>query len=260
MQKLLRQAESSLVLIEDLAGKPWNTILAYPRGDSRTCKSRIKELKKIGIRQVEFSGNVQIGKVQVLGKGSTSIVIKALLKGKKTALKIRRADSNRPSVVREVELQKLANKAGVGPKIFASSRNIVAMELVNGTDILQWVKDLKGRGSAAMLRSRIVEILRQCFLLDSIGLDHGELSNLRKHIIVGNKATILDFETASLSRRVSNVTATTQYLFIGGPVASAVRKRLGLTDISGIIAFLRDYKNDRSKKSFDRILVKLRLL
>ncbi|MCS4538974.1 MAG: serine/threonine protein kinase [Thaumarchaeota archaeon] len=260
MQKLLQQAESLLVPIEDLAKKPWRAILAYPRGDLRTCKGRIKEFKSLGIKQVEFSGNVTIGNIQVLGKGCTSIVVKAMLNGKRIALKIRRTDSNRPSVVREVELQKLANKTGVGPKVFASSRNVVAMELLDGTDILQWVKNLKGKGSTTVLRSRIIEILQQCFLLDSIGLDHGELSNLRKHVIVGDKAGILDFETASLGRRVSNVTATAQYLFIGGPAASAIRRRLGLTDVSGIIAVLRDYKKGRSKKSFHRILTKLKLL
>ena len=249
-----------LVPIENLAQKPWNTILAYPRGDVRTCKGRIKELKRLGIKQVEFSGHVMIANIQVLGKGCTSIVVKAMLNGKKIALKIRRTDSNRPSVVREVELQKLANKTGVGPKVFASSRNVVAMELLNGTGILQWVKNLKGKGSTAVLRSRILEILEQCFSLDSIGLDHGELSNLRRHVIVGDKAAILDFESASLDRRVSNVTATAQYLFIGGPAAPAIRRRLGLTDVSDIIAVLRNYKKGRSRKSFNRILMKLKLL
>jgi putative serine/threonine protein kinase len=257
---LLLQVESSLVPIEGLAEKPWNTILAYPRGDSRTCKSRINELKGLGIKEVEFSGNIKIGNVQVLGKGCTSVVVKALLDGEKIALKIRRTDSNRPSVIREVQLLKLANKSGVGPKVFVASRNVIAMELAKGTNILQWVKDLKGKGSTNMLRNRIYEILQQCFLLDSIGLDHGELSNLRKHVIIGDGITILDFETASLTRRVSNVTTAAQYLFIGGPVAPAIRRRLGLADVSGIITVLRDYKNDRTREAFDKILVKLKLL
>ena len=257
---MLQPAESLLVQVEDLAKKPWNAILAYPRGDSKTCKSRIKELKKLTIKQVELSGDVKIGNIRVLGKGCTSIVVKATLGGKNVALKIRRTDSNRPSVIREVELQKLANKAGVGPTVFASSRNVVAMQLADGTDILSWVRNLKGKESTAVLKNRILDLLQQCFSLDSIGLDHGELSNLRKHVIIGDKATLLDFETASLTRRVANITATSQYLFIGGPAAPAIRRKLRLTDVSGIIAVMRNYKNDRSEKSFNRILSKLKLV
>ncbi|MBM3898442.1 MAG: serine/threonine protein kinase [Thaumarchaeota archaeon] len=257
---MLQQTESSLVSIEGLAEQPWNNILAYPRGDSRTCKSRINELRSLGVKKVEFSGNVRIGNVRVLGKGCTSLVVKALLAERKVVLKIRRTDSNRPSVAREVQLLGLANKAGVGPTVFAASRNVIAMELADGTDILQWVKGLQGKGSTGVLRGRIREILQQCFALDSIRLDHGELSNLRKHVIVGDRTTILDFETASLTRRVSNVTAAAQYLLIGGPVASTIRRRLGLTDVSDIVAVLRNYKNGRSRESFDRILMTLKLL
>lgn len=256
---MLQRAESSLVAVEDLGKQPWRNALAYPKPSPRTCKARVEELRKLGIVSVEFSGNVKIGNLHVLGKGCTSIVVKAFWNDGVTALKIRRTDSNRPSVERETALQRLANKAGVGAKVLASSKNLLIMELIEGIDVVGWIKQLRGKGSTKLLRSRLSEVLRQCFVLDSIGLDHGELSNLRKHVLIDERVAILDFETASLNRRVSNVTSAAQYLFIGGPVAARVRRKLGLKDVGKIIDALRKYKNDRSEETFREILSQLKL-
>lgn len=257
---MLQQVRSLPVPVDDLSKSPWNNILAYPNGSAKICEARIKELKRLGIKKIEFSGRVQIGDVHILGKGCTSVVVKTWLDGKQVALKIRRVDSNRPSVVRETRLQKLANKVGVGPRTFAYTKNFLAMELIEGKDIPTWVKNLRGEGSTEILRNRISNLLKQCFALDSIGLDHGEISNLRKHVLVGEKVTMLDFETASQKRRVSNVTSATQYLFIGGPVASLVRKRLSSKDIEAIIQSLREYKKSPSEQTFQKLLAKLKLI
>lgn len=256
---LLHQAESSLVAIDDLAERPWNSILAYSSGSMKTCRARIREMKRLGVKYAEFSGSVRIGNVGVLGKGCTSIIVKAILDGNTVALKIRRTDSNRPSVIREAHLQCLANKVNVGAKVYGFTKNVLAMEIVEGSDIISWVKSLRGKGSTASLRNMLLEILTQCFALDSIGLDHGELSNFKKHVIIGKRAVIIDFETASLGRRAANVTSASQYIFIGGPVASTVRRRLGLKNVDAIIDALRQYKSERSEKSFRNALSKCRL-
>jgi len=44
---------------------------------------------------------------------------------------------------------------------------------------------LKGTGSAKKLKSTIKSMLEDCYRLDQIGFDHGELSNISKHVIVG---------------------------------------------------------------------------
>ena len=256
---MLQQVRSSIAQVSELSKPPWNNIIAYPAGSAKICRARIEELKSLGIREIEFSGPVQVGGVHILGKGSTSVVVKAWLDGKLVALKIRRVDSNRPSVVKETRLQELANSIGVGPRVFAFSKNFFVMEVIKGSDILTWVKNLKGKGSTQVLRNRIKDLLNQCFALDTIGLDHGEISNLRKHVLVDKKVTILDFESASQKRRVSNVTSAAQYLFIGGPVAKAVRKRLSLKDIEAMIQPLREYKREPSEQAFLYILAKLKL-
>ncbi|MEM2953985.1 MAG: serine/threonine protein kinase, partial [Candidatus Bathyarchaeia archaeon] len=100
------------------------------------------------------------------------------------------------------------------------------------------------------------EVLEQCWRLDKAGLDHGELSHAPKHMIVDseNRVFIVDFETASLNRKPSNVTSITQFLFISGAVADKITKKLGVGDKSVLIEALRRYKLDKSRLNFERIL------
>ena len=45
-----------------------------------------------------------------------------------------------------------------------------------------------------------------------------------KHVIVGkNKNTIIDFESSSMERRVSNVTSATQAFYIGSGISKIVK-------------------------------------
>jgi putative serine/threonine protein kinase len=89
-----------------------------------------------------------------------------------------------------------------------------------------------------------------------VGLDHGELSRAPKHIIVGidNSPCIVDFETASINRRVSNVTSVCQFLFIGSHLAKNLTKKIGKVDIKRLIHALKAYKQERTKENFEKVL------
>ena len=77
-----------------------------------------------------------------------------------------------------------------------------------------------------------------------IGLDHGELSRMPKHVIVGKKITIIDFESSSVERRVSNVTSATQAFFIGSGISKIVKPLCKVRlEKKKIISVLRKYIN-----------------
>ena len=164
-------------------------------------------------------------------------------------------------------MQKLANNLGVGPKFYKKSDNFILMEVVEGCEIPEWIRKLKGVGSKSSLRSIIKEVLDQCLRLDNGGIDHGELSNLKKHIIVGEKVSIIDFESSAIHRRMKNLTSAAQYLFIGGPVANKVRRMLGIKSMGNALNSLRRYKyamdcsySDSSKReSYQILLMELKL-
>ena len=92
-----------------------------------------------------------------------------------------------------------------------------------------------------------------------MGLDHGELSSISKHVIVGKKTSLIDFESSSTKRRVSNVTASCQAIFIGSGISKMVKKIYKIPPKSQMIKALRTYKNEQTRKSFEDVLKVLRL-
>jgi putative serine/threonine protein kinase len=154
----------------------------------------------------------------------------------------------------EAKLLRLANEVDVGPELIDSSKNFIIMEYLEGKKIIDWIRDLKGKGSAASLRATIRKVLEDCYSLDKIHLDHGELSHIHKHVIVGKKICIIDFESASVNRRTSNVTSATQSIFIGSGIANLVKKIIKVPNRKKLIASLKKYKNDQSRKNFEDVL------
>ncbi len=138
--------------------------------------------------------------------------------------------------------------------------DILAMELVEGLSLPAWLESLKGRGRRTRVRSIVRLLLEQCLRMDTYGLDHGELSRAHKNVIVSNdNATILDFESASLTRRPSNLTSLAQYLFIGGSIAKKMVRVLGPVDRDELLKCLRNYKTGGWKDAFEATVKVLRL-
>src|SRR5438309_3844331 len=244
----------SLVPLSKLAKEPYSLILGYPRATRGELSKRITELKKLGINGVSFTGSTIINNLAVLGKGYVGVVVLSNQGKKIVALKIRRIDSSRSEMGSEARLLRLANEVDVGPKLLDSSKNFMIMEYLEGKKIVDWIRELKGRGSAARLRTTIRKVLEDCYSLDKIRLDHGELSHIHKHVIVGNKVCIIDFESASVNRRTSNVTSATQSIFIGSGIANLAKKIIKEPNRKKLISSLRKYKNDQSRENFEGVL------
>ncbi len=217
---------------------------------------RLKELKGLGVKSVEFGGEKMAFDIPVLGKGYVGIVIVAHTDRGKVALKVRRVDADRSGMQREAEMLRRANGLDVGPTLLDTTKNFLLMEFVEGTLLPQWVEALRGRGTRSRIRRVLRGVLEQCWRLDEAGLDHGELSRAPKHIIIDENdcPRLVDFETASVNRRVSNVTSICQYLFIGSQAAKIIKKKVGEVDRKELINALKNYKQDRTRKSFKKIL------
>jgi len=251
--------KQSFLPINKLSNKPYSNILGFPRASQRQLQSRINELNKLKVRRISFEGNTLIGTLNVLGKGYVGIVVLGKMQDKKTAVKIRRTDSPRDGMKNEAKLLKIANDVRVGPKLIDSSKNFMVMEFLDGSRIIDWIKELKGKGSAAKIKKTARKILEDCYKLDQTGLDHGELSSITKHVIVGKKITLLDFESSSIDRRVSNVTSATQGLYIGSGISKYIKRIYKIPQKQKIIDALRAYKKEQTRESFDNVLSVLKL-
>ena len=248
------------ISIKKFSDEPYSKILGYPKATSRQIRSRINELEKLKIKSISVTGPTTLGKLAILGKGYVGIVVLAKKSSKQVALKIRRTDSQRKEMKNEAVLLKLVNSVNVGPKMFVASKNFLVMEYLEGVKISEWVNTLKGKGSTKKLKSTIRNVLEDCYRLDQIGFDHGELSNISKHVIVGKtKSTLIDFESSSTKRRPSNVTSVTQAIFIGSGIAKKVQKIYKNPSKEKIIEVLKQYKQEKTQENFEKLLKILKL-
>jgi putative serine/threonine protein kinase len=252
MRKVECRQRMTIQTINELSEEPFASIICYPKAIKTELKKRLSELRKLKITGLEFSGKKQIRNLRVLGKGCVGIVVIGLRGGRRVALKIRRTDADRKNMAREGWLLRKANEVGVAPKIIKACRNFLVMELISGDLFPDWVEKKVSREEICRV---LKDILEQCWRLDVIGLDHGELSHAPKHIIVNKeqKPVIVDFETASVERRPSNVTSACQFLFMNKSAAK-ISMKLGLEDKKSIIDALRCYKRNRSRTNFISVL------
>jgi len=251
--------KQSFVKISKITEPPYSNIWVYPKGTKAQIKSRIKELMALGVESISFQGKLEIGTISILGKGYVGIVVLGKIGRKKVAVKIRRNDSPRKNLKKEAELLKIINEHKIGPKLVAFSKNFLVMEYLDGEKIGDWVIDLKKKGGSSRLKTIIKKILEDCFRLDRIGLDHGELSNLSKHVIIGKKITIIDFESSSMNRKVSNVTSATQALCIGSGISKIISHVYRIPKKQKMITVLRRYKQEGTRDSFENLLSVLKL-
>jgi putative serine/threonine protein kinase len=245
---------SIIVPIKRLFEEPYASTVCYPRTEHTEIQNRIEELKQLGVESLEFSGKTRAASVPVLGKGYVGVVVIAHVCGERVALKMRRSDADRISLEHEAELLIRANNVNVGPKFLAVTKNFLLMQLIDGDLLEDWLETHRDK---ELIRKVFIEILEECWRLDEAGLDHGELSKAPKHLLVekSGKPFIVDFETASLERKVINVTSVCQFLFMGNSrVPKMVENVFGKRNRRELIIILKNFKKNTNRKNFEDLL------
>jgi len=244
---------SEYIPLEDVIGHDVGRFISWPRYDENIAKQRLGQLRELGIESIALGGRHRIQGYPLLGKGHAGVVLKALKGGEEVALKIRRTDSDRESMHREAEMLTLANKVGVGPMMHGFSEDFIAMEKITGPYLGEWMKDFKG--DLEELRHVLLALLEKSRKLDRAGVDHGELTRVKRHFIVtGEGPKIIDFESASTERRMQNVTATAQSIYLNRGFSSKLAPYLTLPDSDVLIDALSKYKQNQTDENFRKIL------
>ena len=243
-----------IVALENLDEEPYASIVCYPRTNPTEIYYRLKEMQTHGVTSIEFVGKTNASNIPVLGKGYVGVVVVANVKGQKVALKMRRIDADRLDFTHEAEMLQKANAIGVGPKFIAVSNNFLLSQLIDGDLLEDWLQTPREKG---LIRKVLVDILEQCWSLDEAGLDHGELSKAPKHLLVDklDKPFIVDFETASIVRKVINVTSVCQFLFMGNSRAAKMLDEIfGKKNRLVLISGLKKFKKNTNRKNFEALL------
>jgi len=255
-QKLQGKPSVNVNLETQFKDEKYASVLCYPIYDPEETAKRIKQLKKLRVKAIQFTGKKKAFNIPVLGKGHVGIVVVATTKTGQAALKIRRLDADRKEMQHEAEMLAKANSVRVGPRLIAAQKDFLLMEFIDGAPLPDWATNHKGRGTREKIRNVLRDTLEQCYQLDQISLDHGELSRAPKHIIIDtvDKPHIVDFETASTMRRTSNVTSISQYLFMKSQLAGILRRKLGKVEREALVSALRSYKHESSRQNFEAVL------
>ena len=245
-----------IIPLDQLIQEPYASVMCFPNPTEAELQSRLQELRSHGVTALEFSGTASVFGVgvPVLGKGFVGIVVIAHVNGQRVAVKIRRVDSDRADLLHEARMLSKANSVNVAPRLMTASKNFLLMQLIDGDLLPNWLKTNKDTTAVIQV---LMEVLEQCFRLDQVGLDHGELSKAPKHLLVDKteKPFIVDFETASVERRVANVTAVCQYLFAGNSTASKILSEIfGEKNRLELIDALKAYKKNRTRRNFEGVL------
>ncbi len=235
-------------------------LISYPKLDLYEYHKRISDLYRIGVKDAILEGPTRLCELNILGKGHSGIVLKVNgYSEKNMALKIRRLDSRRKDSLNEVNNQKLANVIEIGPQIIDNTDDLILMELITGKGISDWLDDPSNFNldNSKKIINIVNEILEQCYRLDVLNLDHGELTRIDKHVMVSeyNQISIIDFESSSTKRKPSNVTSASQALLLsGGLISKKICKFIKIKDHEYLLNGLKNYKKRKTRQNFEAIL------
>ncbi|MCX6642124.1 MAG: hypothetical protein NTV15_01890, partial [Candidatus Bathyarchaeota archaeon] len=232
-------------------------VFSYPRYSLETASRRVKELRGFGVEAVIPEGPHTITGLPVLGKGHTGVVVKAVYRGEIVALKILRVDANRVNFREEARLLGVANSVGVGPRFIAVGEGFLMMELIEGVYLRDWVNKMT-EGDVSEFKKAVERLLLDAYRIDTIGLDHGELVRLRRHVIYSKgRPVIIDFESASTGRKPGNVTTIVQSIYLNNGVTNVLSKLLELPSRDQLLDALKAYKSEPSMASLRSIVKSL---
>ncbi len=229
------------------------TFLCWPQYDEEEAEQRIEQLRSLGVEAVATGGPHVILGTPILGKGHAGVVVRAMFEGREVALKARRTDTGRKSMKSEAGFIAHANNWGVGPRLYGFSEDFIVMELLVGQYFGEWVRDnIEDRGA---VMGNVGVILDMAWRLDQSGLDHGELTRIRRHYIVTEEGPrVIDFESASFERPPSNLTSTVQSLFMKHKFAQVLGRVYPMPERDELLGVLKRYKREQTEQNYQAVL------
>jgi putative serine/threonine protein kinase len=175
-------------------------------------------------------------------KGKRSIVYKAKLEGKIVIVKEERKDIDAiERANNEIKWIKKLNKYGIGPKLLGEGKDYFICEFVKGKRILEFVENAE----AGKIRD-------QCRTMDRLLVSKEEMHHPVKHIIVGKKVTMIDFERCHNTERPKNVTQFCQFL-MSKNVTDLIKGKGIILDKEKIRITVKGYKKSYSETDFNKI-------
>ncbi len=205
----------------------------------------LKELGEKGISDVSY-----------FAKGKRGKVFTGTYRGKKIAIKVKNPSSEAVGKIeQEAAMLRKLEKHTLAPKVLVFSHDYLVMEFAEGEVIGDFLVSASSTEAKKVLR----QSLEQMRLLDTLGITKGEMHHPHKHIIVtqAHKPMLIDFERAHYDLRPGNVTQFCQFLTSSAITPLLLEKGIQI-DKQETMKLAKQYKQEKSRKVFERILALLR--
>lgn len=138
----------------------------------------------------------------------------------------------------------ILNKCDIGPKLIDVKKNYFKYKFVKGDFILDYFRLNKSKPI-------IIDVLKQCRIMDKIGVNKLEMHNPYKHIIIENrKPVMIDFERAYKTEKPKNVTQFCQFL-MSKKVQDVSKLKIVRKQF---IELLKKYKHEPADSNFKNII------
>jgi HemK-related putative methylase len=188
----------------------------------------LKELERKGVRQVSL-----------FAKGHRGLIFTGFLRGKKIAVKTENPRSEAVGRI-GIEAQMLVklNKHGIGPILLFSGDRYFAYRFVEGEMVIDYIE----RSSREDILRQLQAVIGQLAILDRLGIDKEEMHHPVKHIIIGKKPVLIDFERAHHTERPKNLTQFVEFL---ARISMLLERKSIILNKQELITIARDYARTR---------------
>ncbi len=220
--------------------------VCYPRPETRYCDRLIEELRNAGVECYVAIGRFRKPGVPLLGSGWAGNVFAAVWRGSIVAVKALRPDSRRRSMLRECLLIGVASMYGIAPKLYKCTLHALIYRLVNGVPLSLYTPSSDWEARLVLRR-----LLYKAYLLDRLGIDHGELVRPGGQVLIeDSEPWIIDFDSASAARKPRNLTS----IAAGISRLPWVRRLVKPSNTPEVRSVLRAYRERPSLELFERVL------
>jgi len=145
----------------------------------------------------------------------------------------------------EVKWLKTLNKNGIGPKLISYNKNSFKYKFIKGEFITEFIE----KNNKSKIRKILLDILKQCRVMDKLNVNKKEMHHPDKHIIIRKgEAVFIDFERSKLTENPKNVTQFCQYIL----KLSGMFPRKIKVGKEKMVEVMKYYKKEQSEKSQKR--------
>jgi HemK-related putative methylase len=190
----------------------------------------------------------KITKIKKLAKGHRGLIYVGDLEGKKVTIKIKNPESKAIGRIgNEVKYLKLLNKHKIGPKVLFSSNEYFVYKFIEGDFIVDYIKN----NNKEKIKTVLKDIFNQMYVLDKLKINKEEMHHPLKHVLVKDRAYLLDFERCRKTLKPHNVTQFCQFVL---SINKLLKNKKISVNRNKLINLSKKYKKEQTKKNFNKII------